>query len=379
MPFVVACPQRSSADYHAEVLANHGLLRRYLIGTRKPTAGIPAELTTLNALWGAAATAGAMVFPGYKGEWLRSAIHPWYDVWAKSKLQPGDHVISSYGYANLTFAAARKHGGKTFVDAGNSHPAYFWEVVSEEHRIWGVERPPYPPHWNRRARAMMELTDYVICPSRYVKNSFLQHGFACEQLLYAPFPTDLSLFKPEPDRVPPAEPLRVVCTAGPSLRKGFPYLLEAMRLIRKERDAVLMLTDLVEPAMREILARYADVPIDWVPSLCHRDLAVRLRSAHVFALLSLEDGFARTVTEALACGVPAVVSDHTGAMDFIVEGRNGYVVPIRDAAAAADAIVKSLEIRMRGMQGELPDLSFQAFDRQFMHELHRIGGIPSEV
>jgi glycosyltransferase involved in cell wall biosynthesis len=319
-----------------------------------------------------------MVLPRYAGECVRAALHPWFDAWVKRHLVAGDHMISSYGFANFCFKKVRSLGGKTLLDAGNSHPEHFWDVVAEEHRIWGVKQPPYPPHWNRRARAMLELTDYVICPSRYVEKTYLQRGWSQERMLYAPFPTDLSMFKPDHDTCPSASPLWVICTGSVSLRKGFPYLFEAIRLLRKDRDVRLMLTNRLEEAIKPILATYSDIPIDWAPSLAHPALAARLRNAHVFALLSLEDGFARTVTEALACGIPAVVSTNTGAMDFIVEGENGYVVPIRDAQAAAEAISKSFEIRMRGSidATALPDLSFSGFEKQFMSELKRVGLAP---
>jgi glycosyltransferase involved in cell wall biosynthesis len=375
MPFIVACPQRSSADYHAAVLAKHSMLRKYFVGTRRPTEGIPPEITCFNKAWGAAATLSSMVLPSYQGEWVRSAIHPLYDAWVLPQIESEDNIISSYGYANFCFKKVKKLQGKTFLDAGNSHPSHFWDVITEEHRIWGVKRPPYPPHWNQRARRMLDSTDYIICPSRYVQQTYLERGFDKDRLLYAPFPTDLSLFKPDSEFIPPADPLRVISTGNVSLRKGFPYLLEAIRLLRRNRDVLLMLTDNVESSMLPILKKYDDIPIEWAPSLNHRDLASRLKKAHVFALLSLEDGFARTVTEALACGLPAVVTPHTGARDFIVNGKNGCVVPIRDAAAAAEAIQKAADIRFSGSHSdaELPDLSFQAFESQFMNELARIG------
>ena len=373
--FIVACPQRTSADYHAAVLVKHGMLRKYFIGTRRPTDGIPEELTCFIKAWGAVATLSAMALPSYQGEWVRSAIHPLYDAWVLPKIQPGDNIISSYGYANFCFKKVKKLEGKTFLDAGNSHPAHFWDVITEEHRIWGVKRPPYPPHWNQRARQMLDSTDYIICPSRYVEKTYLERGFTKDRLLYAPFPTDLSLFQPDLETIPPTNPLWVISTGSVSLRKGFPYLLEAVRLLRKDRDVRLMLTHIIESSMITILKTYDDIPIEWAPSLNHRDLANRLKKAHVFALLSLEDGFARTVSEALACGLPAVVTPHTGARDFILDGKNGYVVPIRDAAAAADAIQKAADIRLSGLRSdiELPDLSFQGFEAQFIKELARIG------
>lgn len=374
--FIVACPQRTSADYHAEVLARQSMLRKYFVCTRRPTQGIPEALTCFNKAWGAVATLSAMALPPYLGEWVRSGMHPIYDAWVLPQIRPGDNIISSYGYANFCFKKVKRLGGYTFLDAGNSHPAHFWDIISEEHSIWGVKRPPYPRHWNQRALKMLESTDYIICPSRYVKQTYLDRGFESDRLLYAPFPTNLSLFTPDLEKAPPTtNPLWVVCTGSVSLRKGLPYLLEAVRLLRQERDVRLMLTRCIESSMSSILKNYSDIPIDWSPSLKHKELAIRLKKAHVFALLSLEDGFARTVTEALACGLPAVVTPHTGARDFIVEGENGYVVPIRDAVAAAEAIQKASNLRSNGLksQTKLPDLSFEAFESQFMRELQRIG------
>ena len=90
------------------------------------------------------------------------------------------------------------------------------------------------------------------------------------------------------------------------------------------------------------------MPIEWSPPLPHDLLAERLRSADVFALLSLEEGLSRTATEALAFGLPAVVSRHTGANDFIKSGINGEIVPICDAAAAAEAILRCAQITAGG-------------------------------
>ena len=48
---------------------------------------------------------------------------------AKGSVSYGD-----YAYANASFEWVRKHGGKTFLDGGNSHPANFWEILIEERR-----------------------------------------------------------------------------------------------------------------------------------------------------------------------------------------------------------------------------------------------------
>jgi glycosyltransferase involved in cell wall biosynthesis len=106
-------------------------------------------------------------------------------------------------------------------------------------------------------------------------------------------------------------------------------------------------------------------------------LAERLRSADVFVLPSLEEGLVRTALEAMACGLQVVLTPHTGANDFVQPGLNGEIVPIRDAAATADAILKCHE---RSLAGPLPSvavlrerLSFSKFERDFIGQLRTIG------
>lgn len=340
MSFIVATPNRTVLDDPARVLAKMKLLKGYFTGNRRGTSGIPGELTYLNPLFGLWTMATRRYLTGYQAEWLRSAAHPLFDSWVKLDVKSGDHIISSYGYANKCFEKVKNFGGKTFLDAGNSHPAQFWEIVSEEHRRWGVKRKPYPPHWNRAGRRTVELTDFVISPSEYVSDSFLSRGFQNSQIIQLPYPIDLSIFQSRKSVEISDLPIRIVCTGSVSLRKGFPYLLEAVRIIRKNYDAILVLTDNVESSMKDILPKFEDVPIEWSSSLPHQELSEHLKKCHVFALLSLEDGFARTVSEALACGLPAVVSENTGAKDLIKDGINGKIVGIRDSEAAAAAIIE---------------------------------------
>src|SRR5579863_7718459 len=132
--FVVATPGRSVCDDNARALHHQGLLRFVALGTRRGTAGVPRELTRLNPKIGLAAYIAARLLPTFQAESLRFRLHPWFDRWVKRQLQPGDHIISSYGYTNECFQWVREHGGKTFLDAGNSHPRDFWATLSEEHQ-----------------------------------------------------------------------------------------------------------------------------------------------------------------------------------------------------------------------------------------------------
>lgn len=338
--FVVAAPFRSVCDHFARVFQKHELLRLYAVGTRRPTPGISPELTRLLPLFGLLSYAAAKTLSPFQAESFRFRLHPLLDHWVKKKLRPGDHILSSYAYANESFKWVRRHGGKTFLDGGNSHPDNFWEILSEEHRRWNCPYPPVARHYYERCKAMMEQVDYVFAPSSFVANSFLERGFSSDRVLRNIYPVDLTCFAPRTTSRPKGQPLRVINTGSLTLRKGTPYLLEAFRIILKhEPTARLMLNNSIADSMKSILPRYRDLPIDWTPALPHSQLAERLRSADVFVLPSLEEGLARTSLEAMACGLPVVVTPNTGSNDLVSEGVNGSVVPIRDAQSIAKAVL----------------------------------------
>jgi glycosyltransferase involved in cell wall biosynthesis len=376
--FVVAVPFRSVCDDHARILAKHGLLRRYPLWTRRGTTGIPADVTRLFPPLGLLAYAGTWVLPPFYSESFRFSLYPLYDRWVLRQLQPGDHIISSYAYANACFAWVRRHGGKTMLDGGNSHPDNFWEILMEEHKRWNCSTPPVAKFYYERARRMMEDVDYVLSSSSYVRNSFLSRGFKSDQVFDVLYPVDLSCYRPSSETRPAERPFTIVNTASLSLRKGTPYLLEAFRLICQEvPDARLLLTDIVTDSVKPILARYRDLPIDWSPPLNKENLADRLRSADVFILPSLEEGLVRTALEAMACALPVVLTPNTGTSDFVSAGVNGSVVPIRDPRAIADAALGWWERLRQGHRVPVADfqsqVSFERLEQVFTGHLGKLG------
>ena len=382
--FVVATPQRSVCDDHARALEQIGQLRLLALGTRRGTRGVPTERTRLNPAIGLLTYLAARLFSTYRAELIRFSLLPWFDSWLTRLLQPGDHLISSYGYANESFRLVRSRGGRTFLDAGNSHIDQFWELVSEEHRRWGCQLPPASPAWYQRSLRCLDHTDYILSPSRWVTESYLARGFTTDRILQNVYPLNLDAFRPTSEPRPADRPLTLVCTGQLSLRKGTPYLLEAMRLVLKhEPDARLLLTDNVADSVRPILPKYADLPISWAPPLPHADLAKRLRQADVFVLPSLEEGLVRTACEALACGLYAVLTPNTGANDFIVAGENGEVVPPRDPGAIAAAVLRCWEQIQQGTTPTVIDLhqrlSFERFAQTLIGQLEHLGLIQKPV
>ena len=372
---VMVLPFRTGyySDY-AKFFEESGLLRLVVLGTRRLVAGVPPAKQVRQPFFGLYFYITAKLFSPYRGEALRFGMYPLYDRWALGKLRPGDSVFSSYGYANRCFQFARRFGGKTLLDAGNSHPQTFWDILTKEHHSWGCPVPPISPAHHRRSLAMMREVDCVLAPSRFVEESFLGNGFSKEQIFRLPYATDLTIFRPGPPRTPD-RPFTIINTGGLSLRKGTPYLLEALSILKKRIPGLrILLTRQVSDSIKPILARYDDLPIEWSETLPPALLAERLRRADLFILPSLEEGMARTALEAMACGLPVILTPNTGASDLVQEGVSGSIVPIRDSNSIVEkALFWSERIRAnahpKGLSGvDLGSLAYPRF-RQRLEEI----------
>jgi glycosyltransferase involved in cell wall biosynthesis len=67
-----------------------------------------------------------------------------------------------------------------------------------------------------------------------------------------------------------------------------------------------------------------------------------LKMSSAFCLLSRSEGFSNALLEAMACGVPPVVTQVGGNPEAIRDGEEGFLVPVEDADTAADRLLQLL-------------------------------------
>ncbi|MFG6178946.1 glycosyltransferase family 4 protein [Halomonas sp. THAF12] len=85
----------------------------------------------------------------------------------------------------------------------------------------------------------------------------------------------------------------------------------------------------------------ADGTIDFLGSL--DDVRPAIAACHAYVLPSYREGTPRTVLEAMAMGRAVITSDAPGCRETVVEGVNGYLVPVRDASFLASAMLRFIE------------------------------------
>ena len=75
-----------------------------------------------------------------------------------------------------------------------------------------------------------------------------------------------------------------------------------------------------------------------------------LRQANIACLPSYREGLPKALLEAASCGRAMVTTDVPGCRELVIKGENGWVVPVRDPVALADALQEAIEnpdMRMR--------------------------------
>lgn len=71
------------------------------------------------------------------------------------------------------------------------------------------------------------------------------------------------------------------------------------------------------------------------------------RSSDLYISASHSDGTSISLLEAMACGIPVLVSDIPGNREWVVSGENGWLFNQRDPSALASAILEAYTDRNR--------------------------------
>jgi len=180
-------------------------------------------------------------------------------------------------------------------------------------------------------------------------------GIDRDRLLWMPNPIDTDEFAPcsEDERRNLRERFGIPAHAAVAIyvgrlapEKELASLIGAFAAVAQRLPGALLILIGDGPSRRELEARVAQLGLaahvrfagrQPVSDICHW-----LRAGDLFALVSSNEGFPCSLSEAMAVGLPSVVTDIPGNAQLIDPGVHGLVVPVGDEARIAEAIAKLL-------------------------------------
>lgn len=169
------------------------------------------------------------------------------------------------------------------------------------------------------------------------------------RVVLAPPGVDTDVFRPADDGWASTGPLLAVGRLGDS-RKGYERVIEAYRLlctrIAAPPELVLAGRGRLAPAcLAAIDALPGNARVRVLGDVPEDELRRLFREASVFVQGSYEEGLGIAVVEAMASGLPTVVTDTAGTRETVVDGVTGYLVEQgeRSAAGLADGLRAALD------------------------------------
>jgi len=182
----------------------------------------------------------------------------------------------------------------------------------------------------RDKRFILESMDHIWTPSQWGKRLLVENGLRPEQVFVVPEGVDTNLFYPADaaeEEARSSRPFRFLCVGKWEARKGIEDLIRSFaEEFREDEEVELILhcSNLMMPwlnleyEIRRVLAgRPARVRVSHpVPEGSLRDLYI---GCDAFVLPTRAEGWGLPITEAMACGLPVIVTNYSAPADLLNE------------------------------------------------------------
>ncbi|MCP5020463.1 MAG: glycosyltransferase family 4 protein [bacterium] len=218
--------------------------------------------------------------------------------------------------------------------------------------------------------AVMQNVDRFLCPSQFLADRMTHFGLPAEKVFLCPTGVNEEQFlahaqaQDGPQRKRAQGPLQISFVGTVIPIKGPHLILEAWAKIPAELRSVAELSicgplqhapSYVE-GLGEIASEYH---VELTGRLSREQVAKRLTHTDLLIMPSLWfENRPLVLHEALALGVPCLVSDLGGMAELVQEGRDGWHFPMGDAQALADRLARVLSKpgELEGLTPQSPDL-----------------------
>lgn len=224
-------------------------------------------------------------------------------------------VVGAETCALEFFLAARQRGMRCVLDCHGIPTKFLQDGLARAAEELGLNCPPLLDAWEMSERKADErsLADVMVLCSELQRQIYLSEGVPADKMRVVPLWVDTDFWRTPaaPLRTRRGGRLRVLFAGAGSLAKGLPYLLSAVNRVG-EAAVELTLVGRMHPDMRMLLGGLR-VPLQ-THDYCSKEKLRELYWNHdVLVLPSLGESFGFVAVEAMACGLPVIVTDRCGA------------------------------------------------------------------
>jgi len=337
----VTCGTKFHSDYTAFQLQKHNLLEKVITAhpSSKYLNRVAIEKKRIKFLAPIFVPAYLLsrFFSGsnFIVKWLDNNVPILFDLLVAKNVKQSKVILAWAWSALESIKTVKKNGGIALVEECGSCNKFQNEILDEEYKNLGlIFKNPTPSFIIKRQLVEAELADYLLCPSNHVIGSFVKNGIDHAKCILIPYGVNKGIFKAH---YLDKDEFIIICVGTIGVRKGQYYLFKALQELAPRIKIKCILIGKVEGQFMPYYNQYKHLftHYDYIP---HHELVDYYNKASVFVLPSLDEGLALVQLEAMACGLPVISTPNAGIDAIIDDGKEGYIVPIRDASAIADNI-----------------------------------------
>jgi len=243
------------------------------------------------------------------------------------------NLVHIYGNPfGVTVDLLKNYDIKIFVDV----PAHNLEESIREFKTWNLEYPYHhmidPILWKYYIQHIIKA-DVIITPSKYSADYISTSEKFRKHFLHKPIIKIIPHGCNPPEDTPGLPDEIIVGHLGQNgLDKGQIYLLQAWLKIK---DIPLYLAGDRTEYWKPVIEKY-NINVKIFGRIENKDSFYR--NISIYLQSSVCDGFGIPVLEAMSYGRPVIVTEGVGAKDLVVDGFNGFIIPIRKPEAIVEKI-----------------------------------------
>ena len=248
-------------------------------------------------------------------------------------------VLLNLAGTSLNAGIKMNNSNKIYIcERSSAHILYQNNLLVEEYKDLKINKDYVTNNWFVESEIKeYENADIILVPSNFVKNTFDKSTFHKIKILN--FGTNIHNFYPNDKIKKDNNYFDILFIGQKSIRKGLHYLVDAFDKFKHPNKRLHVIgSDTGDKEFFKKKLKNDNILIyGHVPQLKLNDI---INTCHLFVLPSIEDGYGLVVLQAASGGCPSIVSENTGAADFVKQNNCGFVVPIRNS----DAITKKMEL-----------------------------------
>jgi glycosyltransferase involved in cell wall biosynthesis len=276
--------------------------------------------------------------PRYRSA-LARFVHDRFSV-ALAKQIPLDTeiFIGLSSFCCEALVAAKRMGAAAIADHGSFHQAEERKLLMEESELHGLDLShDLPQDWLiAKENREFEVADYVMVLSKAAKRTVLAQGVHEAKVFVNNCGVDLRSFK---RAVKVDGMFRVIHCGAITPTKGVHYLLQAFYESKLPKSELWLIGPRpTSGGLVPIINRYRAPNIRFLGGIPQTELSTLYSQGSVLVSASIADGFGMVVPQAMACGLPVIVTENVGAADVVEHGKTGFVIPIRDVGAIREKL-----------------------------------------